>query len=83
MSVSGSTDALQRFAHAVRASLLRNPRRKARIERQRQLMQRLGMAGHDTEAALVVLKALEGALEAMHAHRACIKGSIERLKHAA
>jgi hypothetical protein len=30
MSVSGSTDALQRFAHDVRASLLRRPRRRAR-----------------------------------------------------
>jgi hypothetical protein len=29
-SVSGSTDALQRFAHDVRASLLRRPRRRAR-----------------------------------------------------
>ena len=30
-SVSGSTDALQRFAHDVRASLLRRPRRRSRV----------------------------------------------------
>ncbi|CAL8480708.1 hypothetical protein [Caballeronia sp. S22] len=33
MSVSGSTDALQRFANDVRASLLRHPRRKVRAAR--------------------------------------------------
>jgi hypothetical protein len=33
MSVSGSTDALQRFAHGVRASLMRRPRRRARAAR--------------------------------------------------
>lgn len=33
MSVSGSTDALQRFAHDVRASLLRSPRRRPRAAR--------------------------------------------------
>jgi hypothetical protein len=33
MSVSGSTDALQRFAHNVRASLLRAPRRRPRAAR--------------------------------------------------
>ncbi|WP_167354133.1 hypothetical protein [Caballeronia fortuita] len=35
MSVSGSTDALQRFAHDVRVSLLKRPKRTARAARSR------------------------------------------------
>ncbi|SAK85630.1 hypothetical protein AWB75_05715 [Caballeronia catudaia] len=53
---------------------------RARIERQKAIVRRFVCAGHDIESAVALLKSLEGALEAMQAHRVLIEEHVAHLQ---
>jgi hypothetical protein len=53
---------------------------RARVDRQRALVLHLESGGHDIESAVALLKSLQGALEAMEAHRVLIQNHVEQLR---
>ena len=53
---------------------------RARVERQRALVLHLESGGHEIESAVSLLKSLQGALEAMEAHRVLIEHHVAQLR---